>query len=400
MKLGVIVLFNYSYLLSIVLLWVCVGKCLPQVSGTFRRVLLEATNVATSPIDTKQRNAHETALPRLRGGNHSSSHLSSPHNSLNSNGTKHHNHHHNLRHNNNSSHANRVHNVTKHHSHHHHRFSIFDKSFVGQGNPSLVPGISIHGAIILSDHFFHDKQKINTSSQQYTDQLKMISARIHNYNVLQSQLPFNLTKWSAVVAGPCPHYPTGHRTERGLAWAHYRIWRDFAYFDYELIQQHQNQSEHGLLSSDNGLYVIYPNGTMYKDGIPFLDDDIIAIFEDDAISAINQLNITLQEEFSDMKVDMLFLGWCEGRAARPVPLCTHAYAITRRGAQKLIKYYEPCGRAVDEQFVIIAKNGWLKYRRAHPFSYKVLRPDFNGHGDKTYGIFRQCKSTCGSMLGH
>lgn len=319
---------------------------------------------------------------------------------------KHHNNHHEHHHvrgNHTSStmRASTNHSDTRqHHNHHHHKASVFDKSYMARGNPHLVPGVSIHGAIILSDHHFQDKSKLNTSSQQYKDQLKMISARIHNYQVLQSQLPFNLTRWSAVVAGPCPHYPNGHKTERGLAWAHYRIWREFEYFDYELILQHQNNSQHGVLTSESGLYMIYPNGTMVKDGLPYTDDDILVIFEDDAISAISELNSTLKEEFSDMKVDMLFLGWCEGRAARPVPLCTHAYAITRRGARKLVKYYEPCGRAVDEQFVIIAKNGWLQYRRAHPFSYKVLRPDFNSHGDKTFGIFRQCKSTCGSMLGH
>ena len=40
---------------------------------------------------------------------------------------------------------------------------------------------------------------------------------------------------------------------------------------------------------------------------------------------------------------------CEGRKARPVPMCAHAYSLTRRGAFKLDRYYVPCGEAVDEQ---------------------------------------------------
>jgi hypothetical protein len=141
---------------------------------------------------------------------------------------------------------------------------------------------------------------------------------------------------------------------------------------------------------------------MVKHGTLYKPDDIIVIFEDDAMNSIKDLNSTIIEELSQMKgIDILFLGWCEGRAAAPVPLCAHAYALTRSGAEKLIDKIEPCGRAVDEQFVIIAKNNWIKYRRAFPHSYKNnQRPDFNSYGDKTFGIFRQNKYLMGSINGH
>ena len=63
------------------------------------------------------------------------------------------------------------------------------------------------------------------------------------------------------------------------------------------------------------------------------------VLEDDADVAIHykDLNQTLAEELGSIGVDLLFLGWCEGRLARPVPLCTHAYAVTRKGARKLIQ---------------------------------------------------------------
>jgi len=76
---------------------------------------------------------------------------------------------------------------------------------------------------------------------------------------------------------------------------------------------------------------------LFKNGRPYLDNDIIVIFEDDADVAIRDVNATLVEELSNMTTDILYLGWCEGRLARPVPICMHAYAITRRGARLLMR---------------------------------------------------------------
>ena len=90
---------------------------------------------------------------------------------------------------------------------------------------------------------------------------------------------------------------------------------------------------------------------------------------------------------------------CVGRAAKPVPLCAHAYALTIEGARKAIKYIEPCGRALDEQFVIFAKNNWLTYREAFQSSYKnKFNSNYPQGGDGTHGIFHQKKM--GSFNGH
>ena len=230
-----------------------------------------------------------------------------------------------------------------------------------------------------------------------------ISARVQHSLHLQAQLPFDLTRWSAVTAAPCPHYPGSQSTERGLVWAHYRIWRDFAAFDEDLLARAAAAATtESALSSSDGVYAVYGNGTRVKHGQVVRDEDVLAVFEDDATSAVADTRAALAAELRALHEDVLFLGWCEGRMARPVPLCAHAYAITRRAARKLVHYLEPCGRAVDEQFVILAKNGWLSYRRAHPASYSthMLRADFNPYGDKTVGIFRQCKSECGSTNGN
>lgn len=276
--------------------------------------------------------------------------------------------------------------------------TIYETSYQGKGTEGLVPGRAVFGAIVLSDKL------PPVTHEHYNQSMQKITARVHNYWSLQNELGFTLTRWTGVYTSPCPSFPKSEYTERGVLWAHYRIWRDFAYFDPILEHKYaialaRGGLKHDLVSRD-GVYMIAVNGSKYKNNELFRNEDILALFEDDAVSAIDGLNTTLQEEFSDMKVDILFLGWCEGRAAKPVPLCLHAYAITRFAAAKLVHYIEPCGRAVDEQIVMLAKNNWLSYRRAHGFSYAKLKENYSNHGDKTQGIFRQCKRTCGSFNNH
>jgi hypothetical protein len=277
------------------------------------------------------------------------------------------------------------------------------KNQMKQGTIGVIPKYSIHGAVIMSDRGAQNSHE--TAEEEKKKQL-LISARLQNVHKLMSELPFQLTEWAGVFTGPCPLYPNGHKTERGLIWAHYRIILEFLYFDPVILNQinyvegkavaEMNQT----IVSEDRVYVVYQNGSMYKDGIPFLDDDILVIFEDDAESAILELNTTLIEEFSMMSTDLLYLGWCEGRTARPVPLCAHAYSMTRRGARKLQKVLEPCGRALDEQLVIFAKNNFVSWRRAYAHSFKNLNEKYkNKYGEKTYGIFHQNKDL-GSINGH
>ena len=283
------------------------------------------------------------------------------------------------------------------HSHH------LQKNLMKPGVP-IIPKYSVHGAIIMSDRGVNDP---HDSPDVAEKKQLLISARLKNFHQLADELPFPLTEWAAVFTSACPLYPDGHKSERGLVWAHYRIFREFSYFDPILLTKLRKvQNDSALveanqpLHSKNGLYVAYPNGTLIKNNQLFLEDDIIAIFEDDAEGAVTELNTTLIEEHSAMNVDLLYLGWCEGRTARPVPLCTHAYALTRRGARKLVQYIEPCGRALDEQFVILAKNNLISWRRVFGHSYKNLNEKYKGlYGEKTYGMFHQNKAL-GSINGH
>ncbi len=206
-----------------------------------------------------------------------------------------------------------------HHSNHH---TLHDKSLMKPGNSNIIPGIIVSGAIIMSDHGDSGVEKpvelphanISTTNSE----LDVISARIHNAHLLMSQLPFPVTEWSGVFTTPCPHFPDGHKTERGVALAQYRIWKEFIYFDTELIyrfnQSKTNPLNHSSspdfkLTSLDGNYVIYPhNNTYYKHGQLFGERDILVVFEDDAESAIMDTNTTVVEELSQMNTDILFLG--------------------------------------------------------------------------------------------
>ena len=295
------------------------------------------------------------------------------------------------------------------------------------GATHLVPNVSIHAAVIISDYSpnhhhivaLEFNNTFHAASNESHAASALISARVRNIVKLMNQLPFPISGWPAIFTGPCPTRHGSHKMERGLMLAHYRIIRDFTYFDPVLLllsrtKDHKtgnsiksavsSSSNHtsttDMISSD-AAYVLHRNGSLFKNSIPFLDTDVLVVFEDDAESAIENLNVTIVQELSSMSTDILYLGWCEGRLARPVPLCTHAYALTRKGARKLLKHLEPCGLALDEQLVIIIKNHHLTYRRVSADSYSKLNKKYrNMYGEKTYGMFHQNKAKLGSTMGH
>lgn len=359
----------------------------------------------------------------------------------------------------------------------------FANSIQPQGNSTFLSGNrSIYGAMILSDKL------PDFNHPEYNRSLHFIASRVGNYQRLQAEVPFGISRWGGVYSAPCPTMPRAHFAERGLTWAHYRIWRDFAYIDpilevrYEKLREqnktsffdskgvhsdtriesnrldhtkkhHTKQSGDFLVSHDRTYRISLVDGTRYRGDELLQNDDVLLIFEDDAVSSIKDLPGTLKEELKDLRsgfqasfpysywnfdgnlpttsyfdpksrdgdiyggsnphdevskgsMDVVYLGWCEGRLAKPAPVCLHAYAITRFAARKLVHYIEPCGEAVDLQFATLIKNGWLRFRRANAWSYAPdqIRHDFseagNGGGFKDFGIFRQCKSNCGSFMNH
>ena len=254
------------------------------------------------------------------------------------------------------------------------------------GTNSFIFNRSVFGAIIMSDYarmhgpdtrvhgqdivkpFFKDPMVILDVPINATH-AEVATIRSHNARAMVAQLPFPVIHWPPVITQPCPHGSSKTKAERGHLWAHLQIWMDFVFFDHDVLLAVQDKRVKGEYygtswSSKNGIYMASENGTLYKNNLLFYEEDILVIFEDDADIASGEVNATLRTilhtELSNMSTDLLYLGQCEEKSAHR--LCSHAYAVTRAGCRKLIKNLRPCGLALDEQFVLMAKQRWLTHR--------------------------------------
>ena len=74
-----------------------------------------------------------------------------------------------------------------------------------------------------------------------------------------------------------------------------------------------------------------------------------------------------------------------------MPMCGHAYALTRVGAKKLHSQFDICYvGALDSQWHLIAKLTDLTWRKALPESYRTLKPGFEDNPQYfTRGLFVQ-----------
>jgi hypothetical protein len=321
---------------------------------------------------------------------------------------------------------------------------------------NLKDKMTFFGAMIMSNQISNSLEFVKHSLPRQVEDdpdgktktaESAIAVRTQHARELQKELPFPVAEWPGVFTTRCPQKVNQlqHKTERGVAMAHYQIWHDFQYFDPMILNatEHQdNQSEFyqplskiipllpswvdneiklAVLQNENfkawtsedgtfiGMYKDNGNGKgkgeimLFKNAVRYRDTDVITILEDDAdISTSNNITDVLYEEISyhilEKKKDALWLGWCEGRKAWPVPLCLHSYVLSRRGARIASANFEICGLAVDEQLVKMCKNNLLQYDRARTFSYRPSNKNYPQPKDNTKGIFHQKRM--GSFNGH
>lgn len=284
-----------------------------------------------------------------------------------------------------------------------------------RGNSSFVQNKTIYGAIIMTD--YSEKHQVSSKKKRLRcfrafrakycrrDKNAELSAeRSRSSREMIAQLPFPVIHWPPVFSKSCPYVPKQHQSERGLLYAHLQIWLDFVYFDHDVRIKGIEKKVNGTYENEysgyvNGTFMASENGTLYKNGSPYPDENVLVVFEDDSEIAVLDLHDSLRIEFTKMSTDLLFLGWCRGYFAKNIPLCTHAYALTMEGARKAIKHIEPCGGALDEQFVTMVRNKWITYRQAFSTSYKGKdNAWYSNNSDNTFGIFHQ--KSLGSFNGH
>lgn len=206
-------------------------------------------------------------------------------------------------------------------------------------------------AAVLGRDFHRVPQGVNGTAMQNAEW------RILNGRKTISELPFHVSEWYSLHAPPCPNRPA-KGNDRGVALSHYQVWLDFV-----------RQGE--------------------KFGKDVSDQDILVMLEDDAVITITDVKEVLLREFSSMTTDHIFLGWCYGR--RFMPMCTHAYAITRAAATRLVKEFDVCQtHAIDGQLRQLSEKGVFTWRKPLPDSLKNLKPGFEDNPHYfTRGIFIQ-----------
>ena len=285
----------------------------------------------------------------------------------------------------------------------------------------LYPTSSDSAAIFIT--MILETESSTSASQQQLDQnriLKRVTYRDVNVTqraILQKRKEFALKileemkviSTDSVIMPPfsakqCVHNKGRmmNKFERSLAFTHFDIWREFSFFDvdYDKFISHYKEFQtknkparrnHWAESMDSFDVI---NGTRLKNGVVYDANDIMIILEDDAELAVSNYEEILHRELQiisspQMGFDFMFLGWCDSNSLG-APLCTHAYAINRTGADILSKYFHSCGLQLDIQIAIMCTNKRLRCRKANlggtvrNDKYKVQR-----HADKSKGIIHQ-----------
>jgi len=235
-------------------------------------------------------------------------------------------------------------------------------------------------------------------------------------------LPFPLVEWPSIRSKQCPgdNRAKPGSSERALSFAHIQILLDFVHCDHDTFEVfraagtaamkpgtlYANEPENAIsgkfvavgpaagadadvapasgpgrghvtefMTKEEEEWYRSQGPGLYKNGIPFRDDDILVVLEDDVDASVENVSSSLIAEFNDMtNVDFVYLGWCPGgKGSYGLPLCSHAYAVTRAGARSIIKHFEPCGAAYDWQLVKMLRNRWLRYRKARDANFKELQ---------------------------
>jgi hypothetical protein len=97
--------------------------------------------------------------------------------------------------------------------------------------------------------------------------------------------------------------------------------------------------------------------------------DALIVFEDDAMDVFPGADQEAYERVQWMagkdtryRTDILYLGYCGGSVGgKAPPVCLHAYALSLRGAKRLLQLISDCGDVIDRQVAHYIRAGEIKF---------------------------------------
>ena len=275
----------------------------------------------------------------------------------------------------------------------------------GLGTTQFILNRTVCGAAIsigIDENRIHLPLRSDASVNS-TGHSKLDSKNHHTSALLSkviTDLPFPVVRWPRFSTKLCPaHRPrksstAAHKSHSGLAFSHYQVWLDFIFFDHDVIQAVARNETNGIyrstsFSSISGKYAALENGILMKNDMPFYDDDIIVVFESDAHILPHGIKDILHSELSSMTTDILFLGWRENFVNADPPITSFAYALTRRGARLVVKYFDPCTAGLDDQIASMIRNRWITYRTPLHDSNNGTSTHVSAGHRTPHGIFKE-----------
>mmetsp|Transcript_2971 Transcript_2971/g.5062 ORF Transcript_2971/g.5062 Transcript_2971/m.5062 type:complete len:462 (+) Transcript_2971:74-1459(+) len=217
------------------------------------------------------------------------------------------------------------------------RRRLTDDPILDWGSNLVAPGRTVYAGLILSDkksimlspevHAAKDGEN-STRTAELVEQALL--QRQKNAQQLVQSFPFKVVKWPSIYSKTCPHFAHNqnqyrewhgnHRSERGIGLSHMQIWLEFLFFDNDVLDARVRPKPEYITSnwysSISGTFTAVQNGSLYKNGIPYLEEDILLVFDDTVrfistiepgpipSSAVN-LSEVLSHELSHMDTDIL-----------------------------------------------------------------------------------------------
>ena len=218
----------------------------------------------------------------------------------------------------------------------------------------------------IKKHNKADMHKTQAKADIHVNNIKTKSADLRKLHAEETMklLPFPVVSWPSMYVQDCP----GRKRyiPRGCDVSHYQIWADWEY--------------QGRLGSYKAMAS---------------DSDLLVVFEDDAAITVKNITQSLEQELSprNMHSDLILLGWCfESDNVHEMPLCAHAYAVTRAGVKKILSAWNICSsEGVDADLRKMNMLGVFSWQKARPESYSDRLEEFVNYNGQFNGMFVQKK---------